>query len=147
MRYLVAVALAALLLSCQSVVEPRRIAIQDPARPDFIVTIIDPGHVVIGARVLVNPQLPGAWDWKLAHIRRDPTSASMAEILWADFPCRTQPTISFDAVEDTIRILVDPGPLLNPDCDAMALPMGVAVTFSRPVSADQLMIEKSEPSN
>lgn len=141
------VGVAALLLSCQVVVEPRPITVQDAARPDFIVTIVDRANVVVSVRVLPQPSLPIAWDWGRAHILVSGHSAAMAEILWVDLRCRNRPTIVFYAALDRLRISVDPGPKAHADCEGAALVMGVAVTFSRPYSADQLAIDKLVPSN
>ena len=100
-------------------------------------TIIDHTGLLVGFRVLTEAES------SLRH-RGDPGVSqapnhdpAILDLTWTATPCQLAPVVQ---IQPHSVLQLDEGPS-TPDCDSMAVPWGVELTFSAPVPVQSVVLE------
>ena len=56
-------------------------------------------------------------------------------VAWVALPCETNPTLTIFAEGGRLRMILDRGPIVPRDCDAMGLVYGITLDLSQPIAA------------
>jgi hypothetical protein len=113
---------------------PIRVDIETVAGGDVYVDIVDSTGLLVGAKSGTPAEGQSVGQYTLEVENLDSTTLKLS---WVDYPIENALTLYVDEHDDAIRLLlIQPAP--TGPTDAIALDRELILSFSRPISADQV---------